>query len=324
MENTSRPTPLRRALAAALDQAGIQHALAPVGVVAWLREEILDIRQRGLLADRLFDSYQEYWRFVAPDGVAEPRTLIVVAWQSLPLKIRFHTEAGPLDAIVPPTYISADGRSRCLEIVSSVLGPARHGVGWARLPVKLLAACTGLTRYGRNNLAYVPTLGSYVRLGALCTDADLGATDWEGPGAGDAGLKFLDQCEHCHACQRACPTGCIPEDGTVIDAAHCLTEVNENEGEWPAWVPPQSHNSLVGCMRCQEACPVDRMYLGKEAELVAEFDRGETELILQDLALDDLPAGLRARLAALDLEGYSRVLGRNLRALRAAAARSSR
>lgn len=325
METKNTPTPLRAALAAAFDQAGIQHALAPVGVVASLREEILGIRDRGLLADDLFDSYQEYWRFVAPDSVAEPRTLIVVAWQSSPLKIRFHLEAGPLDAAIPPTYISTDGRSRCLEVASSVLGSAGCGVDWARVPVKLLAARTGLTRYGRNNLAYAPALGSYLRLGALCTDADLGATDWEGPGAGDAGLEFLDECAHCHACQRACPTGCIPADGTVINAARCLTEANENEGEWPAWVPPESHNSLVGCMRCQEACPVDRMYLGTETELVAEFDREETELILKDLALDDLPVELKSRLAAVDLDEYSRVLGRNLRALRdAAAAHSSR
>jgi epoxyqueuosine reductase len=322
---SDKPTPLRAELAASLEQAGIQHALAPAGVVASLRDEVLGVRDRGLLAESLFDSYQEYWRFVAPDGVAEPRTLIVVAWQSLPLKIRFQLAEGPLDAVVPPTYISAQGRARCLEVVRSVLGPAGHSVGWARVPVKLLSARTGLTRYGRNNIAYAPVLGSYVRLGALCTDADLGATGWDMPGAGDAGLQFLDQCTYCHACQRACPTGCIPEDGTVIDAARCLTEANENEGDWPPWIPAESHNSLVGCMRCQEACPVDRAYLGREAALIAEFDRDETELILKGPAADDLPARLKTRLATVELDEYLPVLGRNLRALiDAAAIRSAR
>jgi epoxyqueuosine reductase len=109
-------------------------------------------------------------------------------------------------------------------------------------------------------------------------------------------------------------------DGTVIDAARCLTEANENEGEWPSWIPVLSHNSLVGCMRCQEACPVDRAYLGKDAQLVAEFDLKETDMVLKGLAVEELPAGLRAKLAALDLDSYSSVLGRNLRALRNVAA----
>jgi epoxyqueuosine reductase len=316
-------SPLVTGLREALDRAGYRHALAPVSIARQLYEEVAASRDQGLLSAKLFDAYQEYWRFVAPDGVAEPRTLIAVAWLSLPLKLRFQLSEGPLDSVVPPTYISAEGRAECLGVVRSVLGPAGHAVGWARVPVKLLAARTGLARYGRNNIAYVSGLGSYVRLGALCTDADLGAFYEDSQAGGAAGTRayaFMDECVRCHACQRACPTGCIPEDGTVIDATHCLTEANENEGGWPPWVPADSHNSLVGCMRCQQACPVDRAYLGKEVELVVEFDREETDLILQNLAPGELPTGLRAKLAGLDLDGYSPVLGRNLRALKDAAA----
>lgn len=276
------------------------------------------MREQGLLADRLFASYQDYWRFEPPDGVAGPRTLIVVAWPSLPLMVRFRLDQGPLEAVVPPTYIASAERARCLEVVRAVLEPAGHGVGWVRVPVKLLTTRAGLAEYGRNNIAYLPGMGSYARLGALCTDADLGAFEWARPEG--AGLAFMKECTYCHACQRACPTGCIPEDGTVIDAARCLTEANENEGDWPLWLSVRSHNSLVGCMRCQEACPVNRMHLGKQAGLVAEFDREETDVILQDRPVEDLPVELRAKLAALDLVDYSTVLGRNLRALRDAAA----
>jgi epoxyqueuosine reductase len=316
---------LAAGLADALQQTGYRHALAPAGVSRELYDEIGALRDQGLLADRLFASYQEYWRVEAPDGVGEPRTLIVVAWPSLPLKVRFQLELGPLDAIVPPTYISSVERAKCLEVVRSVLGSAGYGVGWARVPVKLLAVRTGLAQYGRNNIAYTPLLGSYVRLGAICTDAELGATGWKAQAGGGActggpAHAFMPQCAKCHACRRACPTGCIPEDGTVIDAARCLTEANENEGGWPAWVTAQSHNSLVGCMRCQEACPVNRSYLGNLADVVAEFDREETDLVLRDLQPAELPAQLRAKLAGVDLDEYSPVLGRNLRALRDAAA----
>jgi len=126
----------------------------------------------------------------------------------------------------------------------------------------------------------------------------------------------MEQCADCGICQRACPTGCIPEDGTVVDASRCLTEANENEGAWPPWVPADSHNCLVGCMLCQKPCPADRMHRDHHIEIVAEFDRDETALILEGLERGSLPEGLRMKLASLDLDEYSTVLGRNLAALR--------
>ena len=48
---------------------------------------------------------------------------------------------------------------------------------------------------------------------------------------------------------------------------------------------------------------------------MAEFDREETAIILRNLPSEELPVLLRAKLGRLDMEGYSRVLGRNLRAL---------
>jgi len=306
---------IAQALARALSREGIRHAFAPSGVSRDLWEEVSDIHVSGLLADDLYGEYQEYWRFVPPEGMGEPRTFIAVAWPSPLARIRFEMDEGSLDALVPPTYISSAGRTRCLDTARSVLQPAGYGVEWARAPVKLLAERTGLACYGRNNIAYVNGLGSYVRLGVLCTDADLRS---EPLGADHA---FMEECAKCRACVRACPTGCIPKDGTVIDAAHCLTQANENEGAWPSWVAAEAHNSLVGCMRCQEICPVNRAQAGREPELVAEFDRQETAVILQGLQTDRLPDVLRAKLAALDLDEYSSVLGRNLRALQQSSSR---
>jgi len=277
--------PLADTLGAALDRVGVRHALAPVDVAEALNQEIAALRDQGLLAERLFEAYREYWRFAAPDGMKESRALIAVAWASPPVKVRFQMADGPLDAIVPPTYISTAERSECLALVRSVLEPQGYSADWARVPAKLLAVRTGLAEYGRNNITYVPGLGSYARLGALCTDADLGVTkadarngEWTA-----APHSFMEQCADCGICQRACPTGCIPEDGTVVDASRCLTEANENEGAWPPWVPADSHNCLYGCMLCQKPCPADRMHRDHHIEIVAEFDRDETALILEGL-----------------------------------------
>ena len=136
----------------------------------------------------------------------------------------------------------------------SVLGPAGYKVARARIPVKLLAVRTGLAQYGRNNIAYVRNLGSFVRLDAFCTDAPLHVEDYKSKGS-----WRLSSCPPCRNCHHVCPTGCIPYDGKVIDAERCLTYLNEHEGEWPEWLDPRGHNSLVGCMLCQEMCPVDRV-----------------------------------------------------------------
>jgi epoxyqueuosine reductase len=278
--------------------------------MAGLFETVTALRDGGSLAAGLYGEYEHYFRFTPPPEVAEPRTVIVVAWPSLPVKLRFHLDTGPLEAVIPPTYISSQEREKCLQILRSVLGPAGFSVGRATGPVKLLAVRTGLAQYGRNNLAYVKGLGSYARLNAFCTDADLGATDYEYEGS-----ELMSCCPPCRNCHHVCPTGCIPHAGTVIDASRCLSYLNEHEGDWPAWLDPGVHKCLVGCMRCQEMCPANRYYLRGE-KVVAEFDQEETQIIFHDLPPERLPVALRKKLAALDLEDYSPVLGRNLRALR--------
>jgi epoxyqueuosine reductase len=301
--------PLAAALAAALGAAGYRHRLAPVRVAEQLHQAIIDLRDQGLLRGELYEEYAAYWAFAPPPEVAEPRTVIVGAWASQPVKVRFHLHAGPLEAVIPPTYVSSAGRARCLETLRSVLEPAGHSVGRASGPVKLLAVRAGLAQYGRNNLAYVRGMGSYARLDAFCTDADLGAVEHRTKAS-----MLMSCCPPCRNCHHVCPTGCIPHDGTVIDATHCLTYLNEREGDWPDWLEPVAHNSLVGCMRCQEMCPANRYYLRKE-EVLAEFDREETEIILRNLSPEELPEALRVKLRKIDLEADSTILGRNLLAL---------
>lgn len=298
------------ALHEALAAAGYLYRTAPLDLAARLEEELRGLHERGLVAEELYARYAGSWRFSPPPRMPAPRTLIVVAWPSAAVKVRFHLDSGPFEATVPPTYISSAGRARCLGILREVLEAAGHSVARVRVANKLLAAQTGLARYGRNNLAYVRGMGTFARLDAFCTDADLGAVEAEIEGS-----LLLSSCPPCRNCHHHCPTGCIPLDGTVIDATRCLTYLNEEEGEWPDWLDPRAHNALVGCMRCQEMCPADRYFLRKEA-VVAEFDAEETAIVLMNLPPERLPAGVRAKLDELDLTEYSLVLGRNLLALR--------
>ena len=303
---------LKKALDTALTQAGFRYRLAPLFIVDKLQETLEELCRDGLFAESLYEEYRESLRFSSPDEVPEPRTLIVVASWSPAVKLRFQFDDGPFDATVPPTYLSSVGRDRGLQALRSVLAPAGFGVGPARGPKKLLAVRSGLAQYGRNNLAYVRGLGSKVRLDIYATDAHLGAEEYVNKGS-----ELMSCCPPCRNCHHHCPTGCIPHAGTVIDAARCLTYLNENEGDWPDWLDPSAHNSLVGCMLCQELCPANRYY-PKRREVIAEFDREETQLILENRPAEQLSDGLRHKLEQLDLAEYSTVLGRNLVALRGA------
>jgi epoxyqueuosine reductase len=301
---------LKSALGAALTAAGYRFRLAPLSVVQRAGETLEALRREGLLADALYHEYQQSLEFTPPPEVPHPRTLIVVAHPSHAVKARFQLDTGALEATIPPTYISSPIRKRCLEILRSVLEPAGYSSGRATGPVKLLAVKSGLAKYGRNNVAYVVGWGSMVRLDVYATDADLQAQAYVTKGS-----ELLSSCPPCRNCHHHCPTGCIPHAGTVIDASRCLTYLNESEAPFPDWLDPRAHHCLVGCMRCQELCPQNRYYLRKQ-RVVVEFDRGETEIILENLPPDQLPGPLRDKLAKLDLEDYSTVLGRNLLALR--------
>jgi len=310
-------------------EAGFGHRLVGVEVTRNLDETFAMLLERGLLSESLYKEYADSLRFEPPPRVPAVRSLVVAATPSPPVKVRFHLDSGPLEAVIPPTYISSASRARCLRLLEEVLVPQGFSVARVPVPVKLLAVRTGLAEYGRNNIAYVHALGSFVRLDAFATDADLVS-----PGEPRAGLspflvggrepasghwsppRRMGSCGACHACYHACPTGCIPfpEEGVVIAAERCLTYLNEHEGDWPDRLDPAAHNCLVGCMRCQLVCPANKYYLRRE-EVVEEFDLDETEIVLRNLPAEALPGSVLSKLSRLDLDEYSTVLGRNLRAL---------
>lgn len=313
----------------AFREAGFSHRVVGVEVLQDVDETFAMLLERGLLSQSLYAEYVDSLQFAQPADMGEVRSLVVVAAPSLPVKVLFHPDTGPVEAVIPPTYVSSAIRTRCQELLGGILGPAGFSAARVPAPVKLLAVRTGLAEYGRNNIAYVHGLGSLCRLDVFATDADLipageprgglsrfivGGRDpvsghWSPP-------RRMGSCSACKACYHACPTGCIPHpgEGVVIEATRCLTYLGEHEDEWPDWLDPGSHDCLVGCMRCQRACPANKHHFRREVQ-VAEFDRADTTLILLNLRAEELPAPLRPKLKELDLDEYSTVLGRNLLAL---------
>ncbi|HDP96244.1 MAG TPA: 4Fe-4S dicluster domain-containing protein [Euryarchaeota archaeon] len=153
--------------------------------------------------------------------------------------------------------------------------PRSYRVEKARLPVKLLAVRSGLALYGKNNLTYVPRYGSFHRLMAYYTDYDSPKDYWQEK-------KSLPLCDNCKACLDACPTKAVQKDRFMIQADICLTYLNEKDSKhgFPDWVDISAHNSLVGCMHCQRACPYDKSVLNWYEDRII-FSEKETSYLLK-------------------------------------------
>ena len=105
----------------------------------------------------------------------------------------------------------------------------------------------GLGVLGRNGLLIHPLYGSWVFLGTIVTDMP---------------VEFREQekraCTGCGACVRACPAGCIGDQG--VDAGKCLSAITQKKGE----LTPEEQELvrcgglLWGCDICQEVCPMNR------------------------------------------------------------------
>ena len=104
-----------------------------------------------------------------------------------------------------------------------------------------------------------------------------------------------------------------PSERFLLHAERCITFHNEKPGDipFPAWIDPSWHNCLVGCLHCQRVCPQNREFLHWVEERV-EFSQEETALLLQGVALDQLPPATAKKLEQSDMVELLDVLPRNL------------
>jgi epoxyqueuosine reductase len=242
------------------------------------------------------------WRSVVVFALARPLTRATLTWHG-----REHTVP------VPPHYAGYGAVPRAIaRRVDELLRPAGFAAAHCEPPLKTLAACAGLARYGRNTIAYVDGLGSWLQLGACVADA---------PPPDDAlwgEPQVLERCERCTACLRACPTGALSGGRFLLHTERCLTYHNESRAPLPDWLDGSVHHAAVGCLRCQQACPENRGAGPAEAP-PETFDEAETAAILAAgdgaPASTDLDPSTRDKLARCGLDYSPAVVARNLRLL---------
>lgn len=134
-----------------------------------------------------------------------------------------------------------------LIFIQSSVSPC-HGrafVDSAPVLERPLAKAAGLGWIGKNSLLISKEFGTYVFIGELIIDLELG---YDSPFTGD-------HCGNCTRCIDACPTGAIVSPRTV-DARKCISyHTIENKEEVPAPIREKLQNHLFGCDICQDVCP---------------------------------------------------------------------
>ncbi|MGB7294984.1 MAG: 4Fe-4S double cluster binding domain-containing protein [Candidatus Aminicenantales bacterium] len=292
-----------------LERHGFQARIVSASRLPELEEAIVSRRDRGEFSQNFYRERLSYFRFNPPESLPGARSIIVAAFLQPKTRVLLHLDGKPIPVDIPPTYLYYPD-SFAENILQGILKPVGYRLARTALPLKLLAVRSGLATYGRNNISYVPGMGSYHRLMAFYSDY---------PAADDSWLtaRLMNSCAQCWACLRNCPTGAIAEDRFLLNAERCLTYLNEKPGDFPGFVHPSFHNALVGCFHCQDVCPENRPFRHR-VEPGEEFSEEESRLLLRYEAAGNLPASIRRRLENMDLMDYIGFLPRNLRAVIAA------
>lgn len=291
-----------------IETVGWRARVVPVSRLRDLRHAIVSLHETGEFDESFYRGNLTDFSFEVPAELPGATSIIILAVPTPPMRVFFHWHGKRVAALLPPTYVSYSSRTEAVQLVARLLLESEgYGAAKTNLPLKTLAVRSGLADQGRNNLCYVPGMGSFLQLVALFTTLPCNEDPWREP-------KMLSQCADCVSCLTRCPSAAINEDRFMLHAERCLTLYNESTGALPDWIMPTWHNCLVGCMRCQDRCP-GNSGVSRWVEDRVEFTEAETAALLRDRRAEELPESLTAKLRSLKLNYDEKTLGRNLAAL---------
>ncbi|MBN1266326.1 MAG: hypothetical protein JXA25_12590 [Anaerolineales bacterium] len=298
---------MREKLIQAVEAFGIKTQVVSVQHLDDLRQTIEGLLKEELLDEGFYMKYLAGFVFEPPEELREARSLIAAALPDPQIRLHFNWKGVRFPVLVPPTYLHWRERdTKVEEVLSDSLRSKGYRITQAKVPKKLLAVCSGLAAYGKNNITYIEGMGSFHRLAAYYSDLECDQDNWREP-------VQMDRCTDCIICRQACPTGAIAPDRFLLNAEKCITFWNEKSGEipFPDWMEASWHNSLVGCMHCQSVCPANRQVRDWIEEGV-EFSEEQTDLLTRGVPKDELPAELLEKLDQSDLLEWFDLWPRNL------------
>ena len=262
------------------ERCGFKAKTVSVRHMPELRDDIEQWCRKGLLDTDLTAAYLQFG-YDIESLLPHAGVVFIVAVPQPITRARFVYQGRPYEGDVPPTYIGGIDDGRVRDALARVVQAAGFGLARVRLPVKTLAVRSGLAKYGRNNITYVPGFGSFHRLVAFAADCRCDRDHW-------MELSMMRACQGCFRCGGNCPTRCIPSERFLLHAENCLTWHNERPETFADWIEPAWHNALVGCLRCQSVCPANRRQIDKVVP-GPQFSEAETDLLVRKAEFAGLP-----------------------------------
>jgi epoxyqueuosine reductase len=282
-----------------------------------LQKDIDKLRNAGKLSDnKVYRSYIDTKKFEIPENLPNAKSIIILAIFSKLAFVQFNLNGKKYKIMIPPNYYDDGSTFEDLEnlVFKKIIQEKGYKIHLAgNLHLKLLAVRSGLGKYGRNNICYVDNMGSMMSLFAYFTDYPFEIDNW-------TELNMMDECKTCRICVDNCPTNAIPapsDENFVINAGKCIPVYNEIKGIFPDWIPPNAHNALIGCMRCQLPCPGNHEVI-KLTENFEDISEKETKMILDGIFDEELINNLSKKLKMFtppDADRLLPVIRRNLSVL---------
>jgi epoxyqueuosine reductase len=288
-----------------MKEVGYKLKTVSIAHLTEIQEAVAKLIRQGLISEQLHRTWHFYSK--TNESMPEAKTIIVLAMPQSLTRLKFRWHGRTYFGDISPTYFAKKDDSRAEEILKNVMGTAGYKILKAHLALKTLAVRSGLAKYGRNNISYIPRMGSFFQLVAFFSDCPCERDNWQEP-------RAMDTCGHCSLCQENCPTGSITIGSFLIHAEKCLGSLNKIKPDFPYWVQfqPDWYNALIGCMRCQFVCPVNKPYL-QNVKAGSFFIEQETCLILDKTPWEELPLKIQKKLG--ELQRLYSILVPNLRAL---------
>ena len=239
---------------------------------------------------------------------ADPRTLWPGACSVVVLGLNYGPAENPAPPRLPPAAgeISVYARNRDYhDVIKKKLKALGRWMGesyacaikvfvdTAPVMEKPLAQAAGIGWQGKHTNLVSREFGSWLFLGEVFTDLDLGAGDAE-----------ADHCGECRRCLDACPTTAFPAPYR-LDARRCISYLTiEHKGAIEHSLRPLMGNRIYGCDDCLAVCPWNKFAKATaESGLIARADLGAPALGAL-AALDD--AGFRRHFAGSPIKRIGR------------------
>jgi epoxyqueuosine reductase len=298
---------------------GYRVAWAEPSVIGDIYNRFRSLRESGEIDTGFYDRMFGFFRYPEAFNMKNPGTVIIAAIPRPAHIVSFDYKGKTYDMLLPPTYHDYRG------IFDQTLGDLTQWLGHKYLlellnaPLKILSVMTGLSKYGRNNLVYVEGFGSYLQLVGFTTDEKLGRSHEI---LNDVPVA-MDECSSCRICMKICPTGAISDERFLLKADTCLTYFSETENvdSLPEEFGQQHRPCLIGCIACQESCPVNKGLLRLE-RLGIHFTEDETKEILGEAENGVPSSSARAKVMAMkatelsaENDRYNTILVRNTSAV---------